>query len=398
MGNTLATADSWYDIINYQLVRGNSIWRFALVLAVILITMVVGKIVQYAINGFADKREKKVGPTGVTSTLKALTKPIYVGIFAMGLKLCMSFLHFSDVDGIPTKIVASWSKIAEIVGAIAVVYALYCLVEVIEYYLGKLVSKTETKLDDMLVPIMRKSIRITIAIIGALYIAQFVVKAETLKSVFLGAGIGGIAIAMAAKDTIANFFGSIFIFLDRPFAVGDWIKLSDVEGVVEDIGFRSTRIRTFPATLVSIPNKTVADATIDNWSKMPKRRVYQTVGVTYETSAEQMEQAVAAIREIVENDEGVDKGFIVIRFTEFGDSSLNILIYYFTKDVAFADHVATKERINLAVMSKLSDMGLSIAFPTRTLYLEGQVAERLAERLGNSPGENQSNGASKTTW
>jgi MscS family membrane protein len=135
--------------------------------------------------------------------------------------------------------------------------------------------------------------------------------------------------------------------------------------------------------LVSIPNKTVASATIDNWSKMPKRRVVQTVGVTYETSTEEMEHAVAAIRDIVENDEGVDKEFIVIRFTDFGESSLNILLYYFTAAVAFADHLATKERINLAVMRKLNDMGLSIAFPTRTVYFEGRLGEELAEGLSD---------------
>ena len=154
MGNLLASSGSWYDITNYELVRGNTVWRFMLVLATILATMATGKIIQHFMISLAKKREKKNGQTGATSTLIALTKPVYVGIFAMGLKLCASFLHFSDEDGIPLKIATTWLKAAEIVGAIAVVYALYCLVEVIEYYLNKLVSKTETKLDDMLVPVL----------------------------------------------------------------------------------------------------------------------------------------------------------------------------------------------------------------------------------------------------
>jgi len=198
-----------------------------------------------------------------------------------------------------------------------------------------------------------------------------------------GLGVGGLAVALAFQDTLGNFFGSIFILLDRPFAVGDWIKVGDVEGIVEDIGFRSTRIRTFPKTVVSVPNKTVASTTVDNWSKMPKRRVRQTVGVTYETTPEQMEHAVAAIREIVQNDEGVDKEYIVVRFTEFGDSSLNILVYYFTTAVGFADHAATRERINLAIMRTLENLGLSIAFPTHTVYLEGQAAKNLARQVGS---------------
>ena len=113
---------------------------------------------------------------------------------------------------------------------------------------------------------------------------------------------------------------------------------------------------------------------------MPKRRVFQTVGVTYETTAEQMQHAVAAIREIVRSDEGVDQEYIVVRFADFGDSSLNILVYYFTRPVAYAEHLETKERINLAIMRALKNLGLSIAFPTHTIYLEGDVAKLLAGR------------------
>ena len=371
MGNTLATADSWYDIINYQLVRGNSIWRFALVLAVILITMVVGKIVQYAINGFADKREKKVGPTGVTSTLKALTKPIYVGIFAMGLKLCMSFLHFSDVDGIPTKIVASWSKIAEIVGAIAVVYALYCVVEVIEYYLGKLVSKTETKLDDMLVPIMRKSIRITIAIIGALYIAQFVVKAETLKSVFLGAGIGGIAIAMAAKDTIANFFGSITIFTDHPFQIDELIRVNGHLGVVKEVGFRSTRIQTLEGNLITIPNNTMANTDIENVSKRPYIRRTSNLTITYNSGCAKTQKAVEIVKDVLANTPEVNQVASNpprVFFSDFNDWSLNIYMTYWVVPADFWVYNEVNEKVNFELMKRFEAEGIDFAFPTQTIY------------------------------
>jgi len=167
----------------------------------------------------------------------------------------------------------------------------------------------------------------------------------------------------------------VFIFLDRPFVVGDWVKVGDTEGVVEEVGFRTTRLRTWPATVVSIPNKTLASETIDNWSRMPKRRVVQTVGVTYETAPEQIERAVAEIRGLLESDDGVDKEFLVVRFTEFADSSLNLLLYYFTTAVDYAGHLETRERINLAIMRKLRDLGLSIAFPTQTVYLREEARD-----------------------
>ncbi len=259
---------------------------------------------------------------------------------------------------------------------------LFRVVDVAVQYLAALAARTESKLDDQLVPVIRKGLKLTVGVVSFVWVVQLL--GYSVSSLLAGLGIGGLAVALALQDTLSNFFGSIFIFLDRPFSVGDWIKIGDVEGTVEQVGFRSTRIRTWPATLVSIPNKTMASGTIDNRSKMPKRRVHQTVGVTYETTADQMEQAVRAIRDIITNDDGVDKEFIVVRFTDFGDSSLNIMLYYFTKAVAFADHLAIKERINLAVMRALRGMGLSIAFPTHTVYFEGQVAENLAKGLANA--------------
>jgi len=268
-----------------------------------------------------------------------------------------------------------------------VLWFLFRVVDIGDRFLRQLAERTDSKLDDQLVPVIRRALKVTIGVIGFVWVVQLL--GYSVSSLIAGLGIGGLAIALALQETLGNFFGSVFIFLDRPFAVGDWVKIGDVEGVVEDIGFRSTRIRTWPTSLVSIPNKTVASSVIDNWSRMPKRRVVQTVGVTYETTADQMERAVEGIRKILEADEGVDQDFMVVRFNEFGDSSLNILVYYFTKATAFADHMATRERVNLAIMRLLASMGLSIAFPSHTVYLEGSVAERLADGLAGRMAEEQ---------
>jgi len=257
--------------------------------------------------------------------------------------------------------------------AVDVVWFLFRIVDVIAEYLAKLTRRTESQLDDQLVPLVSKALKAAVVLVGTVTILQEL--GINVTGLVAGLGIGGLAIALGLQDTLANFFGSVFILIDRPFSVGDWIKIDDVEGTVTAVGFRSTRIETFPKTIVTIPNKTVANATIDNCSRMPKRRVYQTVGVTYETTAEQMEKAVRVVRDIVENDEGVDNEYIVVRFREFSDSSLDIIVYYFTKATAFAEHLETKERINLAIMRAVDDMGLSIAFPTRTVYLEGQVQD-----------------------
>jgi len=250
---------------------------------------------------------------------------------------------------------------------------LFRLVDVSLRYAEKLAEGTESKLDEQLMPLLRKALKVTIGIVFVVWTLQ--ILGYSVSSLIAGLGIGGLAVALGLQDTLANFFGSVFIFLDRPFVVGDWVKVGDTEGVVEEVGFRTTRLRTWPATVVSIPNKTLASETIDNWSRMPKRRVVQTVGVTYETAPEQIERAVAEIRGLLESDDGVDKEFLVVRFTEFADSSLNLLLYYFTTAVDYAGHLETRERINLAIMRKLRDLGLSIAFPTQTVYLREEARD-----------------------
>lgn len=271
-----------------------------------------------------------------------------------------------------------------------ITWLLFRLVDAGVTQLHALAERTESKLDDQLIPLVQKALKVTIGVIAGVWVVQLL--GYSVSSLLAGLGIGGLAVALALQDTLGNFFGSVFIFLDRPFAVGDWIKVDDVEGIVEDIGFRSTRIRTWPATQITIPNKTVANATIDNWSRMPKRQVWQTVGVTYETSPEQMAKAVETVREIVENDEGVDKEFTVIRFTDFGESSLNIMVYYYTTATGWDDHLATKERINLRIMRALRDMGLEIAFPTQTVHFAGDVVEGLARSRGPGMGKDNREG------
>jgi MscS family membrane protein len=270
-----------------------------------------------------------------------------------------------------------------------VIWFLFRAVDVVVHYLTKAAERTDSKLDDQIVPLIRKALKATIGVFSTVWVIQML--GYNVSSLIAGLGIGGLAVALALQDTLGNFFGSIFIFLDRPFALGDWIKIGDTEGIVEGIGYRSTRIRTWPKSVVSMPNKYVAETTIENWSRMPVRRVFQTVGVTYETTADQMQDAVAAIRGILESDEGVDQEFMVVRFGDFGDSSLDITVYYFTTGVAYADHMETKERVNLAIMRALEERGLSIAFPTRTVYFEGDVAkEMLPEGRGSGDGAGES--------
>ncbi|NQT18336.1 MAG: mechanosensitive ion channel family protein [Planctomycetes bacterium] len=369
---------SWFPEWAQNEVLGIAAWQLAAAFAFILVGLALKKVSDFIFQEKLLPSIEKTRYEAVGLLASAAGRPCGYMLLLLGLMGAFSVLPLPTEPNVRGFVFGA----LKVLVAADALWFLFRVVDIGGEHLAKLAERTESQLDDQLVPVIRKAVKATIAIVTFTWVVQLF--GYSVSSLIAGLGIGGLAVALALQDTLANFFGSVFIFLDRPFAVGDWIKIGDVEGIVETIGFRSTRIRTWPETLLSIPNKTVAAATIDNWSKMPKRRVVQTIGVTYETTPDQMEEAVAGAREIVENDEGVDKEFIVVRFTDFAESGLSILLYYFTKATAFADHLVTKERINLAVMRMLKAMGLSIAFPTRTVYFEGQIAKNAGRHLNGT--------------
>jgi MscS family membrane protein len=199
ISNLVGSGGWWQRTINYEIIKGNAVWRFALVLLVILVAMAAGRIAQYIVSNYSRRKQEQKGVTILTLFCNSLCRPIYVAIFGAGLFLAKAPLRFDDLEGISTTIDTAWTKVAKAVGAIAFAYALYRLVDVVEYYLNRIVGRTQTKLDDMLVPVVRKSFRITIAIVAVLLISESILGAN-VKSLLLSAGVGGIAIALAAKE------------------------------------------------------------------------------------------------------------------------------------------------------------------------------------------------------
>jgi MscS family membrane protein len=214
-------------------------------------------------------------------------------------------------------------------------------------------------------PLIKRALGFLFVIFGILVIAERM--GADVKTYLAGLGIGGLAFALAAQDTIANMFGSFVVVLDHPFRVGDTVRIAGNEGAVEDIGLRSTRLRTGARTLIVLPNKLVAQEAITNLSRMPQRRVDQTIGLTYDTSPEQMEAIVADLRALLKGDPGVHPGLVTVNFADYADSSLNIQIVYFTSDPDWSSHMEVRERINLKIMRAVAARGLSFAFPTQTV-------------------------------
>jgi MscS family membrane protein len=369
----LAATDWWAKIINYEIIKGNQLLRFVLVLLGILVTMVLGRIIQYGIDSYARRKEEKKGVSVVTLFLKCLSKPIYVAIFALGLFVCKQFLYFHDEQGIRTAIGTGWIKITKSVGAIAIAYGLFRLVDVIEYYLNRWAGKTATKLDDMLVPVIRKSLRVTIAIIATLFIADAILGTDQVKTILLSAGVGGIAIALAAKDTIANFFGSVTIFADRPFQIDELVKINDHFGPIEEVGFRSTRIRTLQGHLVTVPNSVIANSIVENVGRRPFIRRTSNITITYDSGHQGAKRAVEIIKEVLSQVPEVNKDPEKpprVYFSDFNDWSLNIYMSYWVKPAEYWLYHEVNHRVNLEIMKRFEAEKIGFAFPTQTLYLK----------------------------
>ena len=366
----IASGGWWQRTIGYKII-GNEVWRFLLILLVVLVAMVVGKIVQFGFNSFAARRDKKRGTTAMTLFLRCLTKPISVAFFAVALFICKVFMVFGE-EAISPTIADYWTKTVQAVAAIALAYALFRLVDVIEHYMVRWTGKTQTKMDDMLVPVIRKSLRATIAVIATLWIADGILDAE-IRAILVSAGVGGIAIALAAKDTIANFFGSVTIFADRPFQIDEVIKIGDHTGPVEQVGFRSTKIRSKLGHLVTVPNSVIANSMVENIGRRPFIRRISNITITYDSGHRGAQRAVEIVREVLSDVPEINTDSERpprVYFNDFNDWSLNMYMSYWVKPPDYWLYQEVNQRVNLEIMKRFEAENIEFAFPSQTLYVK----------------------------
>jgi MscS family membrane protein len=218
-------------------------------------------------------------------------------------------------------------------------------------------------------PWIKKTLITFFVIIGVLILLQSL--GYNVKAFLAGLGIGGLAFALAAQDTLANLFGSVVIAIDQPFKIGEFVQVGANAGAVEDIGLRSTRLRKADKSLLVIPNKTVASEVIVNLSRFTQRRVEQTIGVTYDSPGDQVAALVEDIRSLLKAENEIEAPSIFVQFTDFGPSSLVITIQYNTLSPDYFKQCALKQRLNLEIMRAVSARKLAFALPTQSLRFEG---------------------------
>lgn len=340
-----------------------------LVVLALLVRLVVSFVVQTQGTKILTSLVKPLKP----ELLRRAALPI--GTVAMTLLLMYAFpiLGFGvDVN----RVVNFGLRVAAAVSSVLIVYR---LVDIVADVMAKRAERTTTKLDDQLVPLVRKSLKVVTVVLGVIFVLQNM--EVDVASLIAGVSLGGLAFTLAARDTVANLFGSLSIFADQPFQVGDWVVMQGVEGVVEEVGMRSTRVRTFYRSLVSIPNSKVADGIIDNYGSRDSRRTFIKLGVQYDTAPEQMEAFCDGIRAILAANPKVKKDGYHVYFSGFGDSSLEVMLYFFFVVDTWQDELRQRHLVFLEVLRLAKALRVEFAFPTRTLHLMTRAREAALEEV-----------------
>ena len=259
------------------------------------------------------------------------------------------------------------------VATLTVVWGLMQIIDVFNVYFLKIAERTQGDLDKLLIDLLRRVIKAVIWSVALLFVAQNIFG-WNVSAILAGAGVIGLAVAFAAQNTIANVFGALMLIVDKPFKIGNFIEIGDTTGIVENVGLRSTRLRSLDGTLWVLPNREVADGKVRNISGRPNLKYAFDLGLVYSTPSEKMERAMEIVREILAECPLIDmeKQPPLIFFTEFRDSSLNISVVLWFQTLDFAAMQNAKTAINLEILRRFNAEGLSFAYPSRTLYLAGE--------------------------
>lgn len=343
---------------------GQLLMAFSFIVAGFILRAILNAFVTRKIASLAAKTETEADDMAAA----ALVNPLGLILPVAGI-----FLAFRVLLSVNPNWVNNADMVFKIASVLVLTWTAFRMIDAVAVLLKELAGKTDSKLDDQIVPLLRKATKTFLGVLAFILIAQNL--GYSVSGLLAGLGIGGLALAMAAKDTLANLFGSLMILIDRPFHVGDWITFSGSDGVVEEIGLRSTRVRTFAKTVVSVPNQSLANATVENHSLMPKRRIKFTLGVTYDSTVDQVRGLVEDIEQYLKGNADIDQEFMLVKFTKFNDSSLDLFIYCFTSSTDWTKHLSVKQDVNLRIMEMVEARGMSIAFPTQTIHLEKAAAE-----------------------
>ncbi len=339
----------------------------------LLIRIIFRSIILKFLRIFASK----LTSTTSEDIVDAANHPLQFLILTLGLYFALLASPFSYIA-----YYAGMQHFIRSILLITVFWALFNLATPTHNLLVTLLNYVGIHLEESLANIVSTFLRFFLAAIAlAMVVSEW---GYDINGFIAGLSLGGLAISLAAKDSLANVFGSIVIIMDKPFMAGDWISANGIEGTVEKISLRSTSIRTFPQALVYVPNSLLSNTPITNYTKRAKRRIEFNLGVTYSTTPEQMKKCVHNIRSFLTEHDGLYNEDMTVTFDSFGASSLNIFVICYTKTTDYLEFLRLKEEINFALLNIMAEYGVSAAFPSTSVYFETPLATQSVHSTKNS--------------
>ncbi len=354
------------QIIN-DIIIHNSIKNYVLCFFFIFFSIVIGRYIGSLIERIADKLSKKKWLELDEIVVRALSLPIAIGIVLFGLYLGFSFIYLP----IFLKTLINRGIVVAFIICVVIFFDKF-ISELVERYLADTISKkTKMEVDEQVIILVKKSIRLFIWLIGLMLILSNL--GYDIKTLLAGLGIGGLAFALASQNYVSNLIAGLIILTDKPFKIGHWISFSGGMGIVEDIGIRSTKIRTIDNSIIVVPNSKLINDIIQNTPSKNKWKVTMTIGLTYNTTADEIIKAKEIIKKILLEHPNVENEPITVYFKEYGDWSLNIQVVYYIKNnkyTGYQTYINTIDEVNLKIKREFEKEGLEFAFPTYTVYLK----------------------------
>lgn len=338
-------------------------WQYLGLLVYFVLTILVFYLLRFILRLIFSRYVSRIRNSDIISG--------YVRPFGSGISFLVAVILFSSflpALKLPIGLVVVFSYAFKILIPGLIAYILYKFCDVAADIFDKVVFKSKTKLIDQSVPFIRKALKIIVITASVIIILQGL--EVPITALLAGVSLGGLALALAAQDTVKHLFGSVTIFTDRPFEVGDWVIFEGKEGIVEEVGLRSTRIRTFYDSLITVPNGKLTDMVIDNMGKRNYRRYLTKFAINYNTPPELIEAFIEALRNIVARHTNIRHDLYHIYLSEFDNSSLNILFQVYFEAPDYSTELKYRHEILLEILKIADELGIRFAFPTRTVHVD----------------------------
>lgn len=349
-------------------------WQWIAIFIIVLLGTIIDKLVAVLLRLGVKFWRTRYAKGSFRNISDAILRPF--GLMAM------AFTWWAGLNtlGLAAEVLVILLISVKFLAALSTVWAAYRLVDLLAAFLHDAAAKTESKLDDAVVPLVTKTMKVFVTVMGAVFIADNLNIDVT--SLLAGLGLGGLAFALAAKDVAGNLFGSVTVLLDQTFNVGDWVIIGDVEGSVEHIGFRSTRIRTFYNSLVSVPNSNLITANVDNMGKRSYRRLSCKMSLAYNTPPDRIDAFCEGVRELVRQHPYTRKDYFHVYLNEFSASALEVLVYVFWQTPEWGTELRERHRFLVDCLRIAKRLGVEFAYPTQTLYMRENDGELPAPEVG----------------